>query len=81
MNDISRWIYDAAPDILGDDFDKFKEYACSIHGDRCAIGTYDNACKAIACGFAEIDEQLRKVAELEKNPIGKFDPYLWNAGA
>ena len=72
MDNISHWISDAAPEILGDDFDKFKEYACSIGGDISITGTQENVRKAIANGFAEFDKALRKVAEQEKIPIGKI---------
>ena len=72
MDDISHWIYDAAPGILGDDFDKFNEYACSIGDDICLVGTTENVHKAIANGFAESNEQLRKVAEQDGIPIGNL---------
>ena len=72
MDDIARWIYDAAPDILGDDFDEFNQYACSIGSEKSITGTSENVHKAIANGFAEVDDNLRKVAELEKIEIGNI---------
>ena len=73
MDDISHWIYEEAQDKLGDDFDEFNEYACSLSGERVIFGTVENVHKAIANGFAEIDESLRKVADLEGIPIGNFN--------
>ena len=73
MDDISHWIYEAAPGILGKDFDEFNDYACSLGGKRVVFGTIENVHKAIANGFAEVDKTLRKVADLEGIPIGNFN--------
>ena len=73
MDDISHWIYDAAPDMLGEDFEEFNEYACSIGIKTNFTGTAENINKAIANGFAEFSSQLREIAESEGVVKGEFE--------
>ena len=76
MDEISHWIYDAAPNILGDAFDEFNEYACSIDDNNYIAGTSENVRKAIAHGFTKYDHGLRKIASLENIPIGDINEYV-----